>query len=140
MAGEAKALAMRLRDFTKRYPTPKLVLHPGRMFDLAAPAQDLDALALLVEDRAAAFKDAGGPTPRLRAFKVLSEGLIRAYRRATEQKGTGHSAREGRLLDLVEAVLATALKLARDETGKPFETPASTHALGEQLHEIARHL
>jgi hypothetical protein len=139
MAGEAKALAMRLRDFTKRYPTPKLVLHPGRLFDLDAPAQDLDALASLVEDSAAAFKDTGGPTPRLRAFKVLAEGLVRAYRRATKQSGTGRSAREGRLLDLVEAVLPVVRKIAKDVTGKPLQLPSSNN-LGEQLHEIASRL
>jgi hypothetical protein len=74
--------------------------------------------------------------PRLLAFKSLAAGLIRAYHRATGQKGTGHAAREGRLLDLVEAVLPTACMIAEDLTGKQLETPSHNN-LGEQLNEIA---
>jgi hypothetical protein len=131
---DARVLAKRLRNFNDRYPTPTLVLHPGRMFDLAAPAKDLDALASLLDDAAAFCKDRGG-LPRLQAFQALAEGLISAYRHSTEQRGTGRSAREGRLLDLVEAVLPTASKLA----GRALKAPAK-NSLGDYLHRIAMRL
>jgi hypothetical protein len=134
-ARDARALAKQLRNFNKRYFSPNLVLHPGRLFDLASPSQDLDTLASLVEDAAAACKDTGGRRG-LRAFQVLAEGLISAYRHGTQQRGTGRSAREGRLLELVEAVLPTARKLAQDVTGRPLKAPAE-NSLGDYLHRIA---
>jgi hypothetical protein len=80
--------------------------------------------------------DRGGP-PRLRAFAALAEGLVHAYRNATGEAGTGRSAREGRLLDLYEAVLPTADKLAKTITGKPLEV---SKAPGEYLHRAAERL
>jgi hypothetical protein len=109
---------------------------PRRVFDPAAMAQDFDAVALFTDAAAAACKDEGGQPP-MRAFKVLAAGLIRAYRRATAQKGTGHGSREGRLLDLVETVLPTARAIAKRVTGKPLRTPSEKN-LGEQLNEIAK--
>jgi hypothetical protein len=80
--------------------------------------------------------DRGGPS-RLRAFATLAEGLVRAYRNATGEAGTGRSAREGRLLDLYEAVLPTADKLAKTITGKPLEISKEP---GEYLHRTAERL
>jgi hypothetical protein len=48
-AKEARDLAQRLRDFTRKYRHGTLVLTPGRLFDLAVPAQDLDKLATFLE-------------------------------------------------------------------------------------------
>jgi hypothetical protein len=140
-------LAERLRDYTSKYVVghPTLVLSslglnpfPGRVFDPAAMAQEFDRVASLTEDLAAACKDKGGPPP-MRVFKVLAEGLIRAYRQATGERGTGHGSRAGHLLDLVEAVLPTVREIANQATGQPLRTPSEDN-LGEQLHEIARQL
>ena len=134
-ADEARDLAERLRDFTRKYRHGKLVLTPGRLSDLAPPAQDLEALASFLEEVIGDLTDRGGPPPRLRAFKALAAGLIRAYRRATGKRGTGHGSQEGRLRDLVEAVLPTASAIAKQVTGKPLRTPSEKN-LGEQLDEI----
>jgi hypothetical protein len=137
-ADEARDLAERLRAFNNKYVVGQvtLVFRTGRVFNPAAPAEDFDARALLLEEIVGDLRDAAGPQPRLRAFKALATELIRAYSRATGRKGTGVGAREGSLLDLVEAVLAAACKVAEDLTGQPLQTP-SPNNLGEQLHEIA---
>jgi hypothetical protein len=146
-ARDERDLAERLRDYTSKYVVghPTLVLpslgsepFPGRVFDPAAMAQDFDTVASLTEDAAAACKDKGGPPPML-VFKVLAKGLIRAYRRATGRKGTGHGSREGRLLDLVEAVLPTVREIGKQVTRKPLRTPTAKN-LSEQLNEIAGQL
>jgi hypothetical protein len=144
-AREERDLAKRLRGYTSKYvvghPTlilPSLGLEPlpGRVFDPTAMAQDLDRVASLTEDAAAACKDKGGPPP-MRAFTVLAEGLIHTYRRATKLRGTGRSAREGKLLDLVEAVLPIARRIAMDVTGKPLAVPRD---VGDYLHRVAGRL
>jgi hypothetical protein len=146
-ASAERNLAERLRDYASKYVVghPTLVLPspgseplPGRVFDPAAMAGDFARVASLSEDAAAACKDTGGPPP-MRAFKVLAEGLIRAYRRATGRKGTGHGSRLGRLLDLVEAVLPTARKIAKQVTARPLRAPTEKN-LSERLNEIAGHL
>jgi hypothetical protein len=146
-AHDERDLAKRLRDYTSKYVVghQKLLLSslgsapfPLRMFDPAAIAQDFERVASLTEDAAAACKDPGGAPPML-VFKVLAEGLIRAYRRATGRKGTGHGSREGRLFDLVEDVMPTVSEIAKQETGKPLRTPTAKN-LSERLHEIAAQL
>jgi hypothetical protein len=138
-ADEARDLAQRLRAYRSKYVARQvtLVLRTGRVFDPAASAEDFEARASFLEEIVADLKDTGGKPPRLRAFKALATGLIRAYHRATGQKGTGHSAREGGLLDLVEAVRPTVGRIAENLTGKSLQTP-SPNNLGEQLHEIAK--
>lgn len=140
-AKEARDLAKQLRAYNSKYVVGQvtLVLPTGRVFNPGAPAEDFDERASFLEKIAGDLRDAGGPPPKLRAFKALAEGLIRAYRRATGQKGTGQAARDGRLLDLVEAVLRTACEIAQMRTGKRFETP-SPNNLGEQVNEIAEGL
>jgi hypothetical protein len=135
-AEEARALAKRLREFTSKYSHPTIVLRTFRQFDLLVPAEDLDELASFLEKLVGELKDKGGQLPKLQAFKVLAEGLIRAYGRATKQRGRGRSAREGKLLDFVEAVLPAAREIAKDVTGKPLQVPLGNN-LGEQLNEIA---
>lgn len=150
--GEARALARQLRDFSKRHLFPTMVFHIGRVFDpiapaqdlealpslnLVAPAQDFEALASLMEQNADACKDKGG-SPKMQAFEALATGLIQAYRRATNRRGTGRSARDGDLFDLVEAVLATARKLAKHTTAKSFRAPGSEKGLGDYLHRLCR--
>jgi hypothetical protein len=146
-AHDERDLAKRLRDYTSKYVVghQKLVLpslgsapFPCRMFDPAAIAQDFDRVASLIEDAAAACKDKGGQPP-MRAFKVLADGLIRAYRRATGRKGTGHGSREGSLLDLVVAVLPTVREIGEQLTRKPLRTPTANN-LSEHLNEIAGQL
>ena len=74
----------------------------------------------------------------MRAFTVLAVGLILAYRGATKLRGTGRGAREGKLLDLVEAVRPTARrKIAMNVTGKPLAVPRDE---GDYLHRVASRL
>jgi hypothetical protein len=82
--------------------------------------------------------DRGGRQP-MTAFRLLADGLVRAYSRATKRKGTGGNVREGRsrLRALVEAVLPTARKIAKDVTGKSLKAPARG-GLGYRLDEIAK--
>jgi hypothetical protein len=142
-AREARALAQRLRAFASKYVTghATLILRLGQVFDPGALAEDFDALASLREDQAAACKDSGGPTRKMRAFTALAEGLTRAYSRATGRKGTGGNVREGdsRLRKLVEAVLPEARKITEAMTGKPLTVPRSG-GLGDHLDEIAKRL
>jgi hypothetical protein len=72
------------------------------------------------------------------AFNALTEGLVIAYRHATERLGVGYSAREGKLRAFVESVLKVAVEIAKTVTHKSFETPADLRALGEQVNRIAR--
>ena len=141
-------LEQRLRDFSSKYKGPTLVVvgrgGSGRELDLAAPAvEDLDELASLLKEAAAACKDRGGPTRNMEAFDVLAEGLIGAYHRATGRKGTGGNVREAgrrsRERELVEDVLLTANELAIAVTGKPLKAPAIGF-LGDRLEEIAKRL
>jgi hypothetical protein len=108
------------------------------MHDPHATACELDGLAQMARRYADECKsaDRGGPST-MRAFKVLAVGLIHAYRGATKKRGTGRSAREGKLLDLVEAVLPTARTIAMNVTGKPLAAPGD---VGDYLHRVASRL
>jgi hypothetical protein len=137
-----KALAQKVRDFNSKYvPGQPTLVISGRVFDLSTPAHDLCDRALLLEELAAACKDKGGPPPKTAAFDALATGLLRAYSNATQRKGTGGNVREGRsrLRDLVDAVLPTARKIAKDVTGQSLKAPASG-ALGDHLNNIAQRL
>ena len=136
----ARSLAQLLRDFTRKYRHGNLVVRPGRLFDLASPAQDLDALASHLDEIAGDLKDKGGPTPRFRAFKVLATGLMRAKSGARKRAKGGttrkRAARDGRLLKLVDAVVPTAIEIAKETTGKPLATPSHSN-VGDHLRERA---
>jgi hypothetical protein len=97
------------------------------------------SLAAAAKRYAEAFKDKGSRPKKFVAFDELAAGLVCAYRRATGNSGAGRSARDGPLLDLVQAVLREARKIANSMTGKPLTAPAD-HALGEHLYSIARRL
>ena len=99
-------------------------------------AEDFEARASFLEEIVGDVRDAGG-APSMLAFKALAEGVIRAYKHATGETGIGRSAREGRLLDLLEAVLPTAEKLAKSTTGKPLRKPKDP---GQYLHRTAERL
>jgi hypothetical protein len=118
---------------------PPMQHDPGfRIHSPIVMAHDLDRLleaARRLAEKCRSF-DRGGPA-KMEAFEALAKGLICAYRRATGKSGAGRTARQGRLLDLAEAVLPMARKIARAVTGKPIRAPADD-ALGEQLHRIAR--
>jgi hypothetical protein len=103
-----------------------------------ATACELDGLAQAARQRADACKSADrGGKPRMRAFEELAAGLVIAYRHATKRRGSGRSARAGKLRDFVEAVLPTACRIAKKVTGKPLASPSD---VGEYLHLIARRL
>jgi hypothetical protein len=148
---KGRALAAELRDFSKKHSFPSMVFHIGRIFDpiaaaqdlealpslnLIAPAQDFEALASMTKQIAEACKDKGGS--KMQAFETLAIALIQAYRRATNRRGTGRSARDGDLLDLAEAVLPVAHNLAKHITGKSFRAPAVERGLGDYLHRLCR--
>jgi hypothetical protein len=102
-----------------------------------ATALELDGLAKAARQHADECKhaDRGGKTA-MRAFRTLAWGLVTAYRRATGHTGVGRSARDGPLLDLCEAVLPHARKLAKAITDQALETPSN--GLGDYLHKVAR--
>jgi hypothetical protein len=104
---------------------------------LGLDEHQLEHFAQAARDLAEQWKRADLGPPSMLDFQVLAEGLIRAYRGATNQRGTGHGAREGRLLNLVKAVLPTALDLAERVTGEPLKIPSGKN-LGDYVHDIAR--
>lgn len=114
-----------------QYDPPFSLMHDPR-----ATAFELDGLANAARRHADECKlaDPGGQ-PRMRAFEALAEGLVSAYQRGARRTGVGRSAREGKLLDLAEAVLPTACELAKAVTGKPLQVSKD---LGDYLHKIAR--
>jgi hypothetical protein len=127
-----------LRDFNNKYRFPPLLwLQDGspRRFDLVSPVQGLEVLLSLVKPAADALDRGGKPT--MVVFQTLAKGLIRAYRHATGELGTGKPALEGGLHDLVEAVLPTASKHVRSLTGEPLEVPKD---LGQYLNRTAKRL
>jgi hypothetical protein len=140
LANAATAAAQKMRsvdDILKRLPP----MHHDPAFKLMhgplSTAYEIEGLAEAASRHADECKaaDQGGP-PRMRAFEALAEGLIRAYQRGTGRTGVGRSAREGQLLDLVEAVLPRACKLAEAVTSEALTAPTSD-GLGEYLHRIA---
>ena len=137
-ADEARDLAAQLRAYHSKYVAGQvtLVLHIGRVFDPAGPAEDFEARALFLEEIVGDLRDAGGPPPML-AFKALAEGLVRAYKHATGETGIGHSAREGSLHDLLDAVLPTAERLAKSITGNPLRKSKDP---GQYLYRAAERL
>jgi hypothetical protein len=68
----------------------------------------------------------------------LADGLIQAYQHATKKTGKGCGAREGPLLALIEAVLPTARRLGKLNTGKPLQV-LTEDGLGEYLHQRVGH-
>jgi hypothetical protein len=139
-AERATAAAKKLRNLqTTLNRLPPMQHDPGfRIHSPIAMAHDLDVLAEAARRQADKCKrmDRGGPTP-MRSFEALADNLVHTYRRATGLSGAGHGARQGHLLDLVEAVLPTASEIAERVTGKPMMAPAD-EALGEHLHRIAQ--
>jgi hypothetical protein len=136
---DAELLIKGLRNFNNKYRFPPLLRFQDgshRRFDLVSPAQDLEVLLSLIKPAAETCVDRGGAPPML-AFKALAEGLVRAYKHATGETGIGRSAREGRLLDLLDAVLPTAEKLAKSITGRPLRKPKDP---GQYLHRAAERL
>jgi hypothetical protein len=138
-------LAAQLRDFNSKYHFPTTVLVYSnyrfhRTFDLVSPAEDLDTLALHLEESAEVIKDAGGPTPYL-AFRALAKGLAAVFRSAT-----GHSVGitwnnydnlyEGRFFRLVEDLLPAARKMAQLKTGQPLLEPKTSNARGKYIQRL----
>lgn len=141
VAKAATATSKRLRnleEILKRLPPMQHDPAFRLIHDPHATAFELDGLAEAARRHADECKsaDSGGPS-RMRAFTVLAVGLILAYRGATKLRGTGRGAREGKLLDLVEAVRPTARRIAMNVTGKPLAVPRDE---GDYLHRVASRL
>jgi hypothetical protein len=141
LAKGATAASTNLRkveDILKRLPPMQHDPAFRLIHDPWATAFELDGLAKAARQHADECKsaDRGGPS-RMRAFGALAERLVRAYKGATGETGIGRSAREGRLLELVEEVLPTALKLSIAVTVDPLEVPDD---LGEYLNRTAERL
>jgi hypothetical protein len=100
-----------------------------------------DAMSL-TDIFAKAFVDKGG-APEMLAFRVLVEGLAKAF-----EVGTGRKAKVswnvakdkdqwgGKFMELVEALLPLAKQLAGTE--RPLRVPKNRDALGQYLHELTR--
>ncbi len=137
-ATAAKEALCVLEDTLKRLPP----MQHDPAFRLAhdpwATAFELDGLAKAACRHANECKsaDRGGQLP-MRAFGELVVGLVRAYKGATGEIGTGRTAREGRLLDFLEAVLPIACNIAKSITGKPLKVSKYP---GEFLHRTAERL
>jgi hypothetical protein len=151
VAHEAEAAANRLRSLQAALDDLPLALFShdpsfrvpslkSLEADLAGRPPNIEGLVAVARRHADAFKqvDKGGRS-KMTAFEALAEGLIHAYRNATGQTGKGDAAREGKLRNLVEAVLPTARDLAKDATGEPLQAPEE-EGLGEYLHRTARRL
>lgn len=137
----ATAAIAKLRDvenILKRLPPMQRDPAFRLIHDPWATAFELDGLAKAARRHAEECKslDRGGK-PRMRAFEQLVAGLVIAYRHATKRRGTGRSARAGKLLDLVEAVLPAANKIAENATGNALTVSRDT---GDYVHRIARRL
>jgi hypothetical protein len=144
IAREAQAIAKRLHALEADFdglPWPLFQHDPifsKLAVDLVGESPGWETIAAAARRDAEAFKQADkGGKRKMAAFEVLAQALLIAYRQATGQTGVGRSARQGRLLSLVEAVLPIVSRIAREVTGRPLDAPA-TDSLGEALHRTAR--
>ena len=142
LAKAAKAAAQRLRkveDILTRLPPMQHDPAFRLAHDPHSTAFELDGLTEASRRHAEECKlaDRGGPS-KMRAFAALADGLIQAYQHATKKTGKGRGAREGPLLDLIQAVLPTARHLGKLNTGKLLQVPTED-GLGEYLHKRVGH-
>jgi hypothetical protein len=94
----------------------------------------LEALTEAMRLQANDSTSTGGRPSPMQPFKLLTNGLVHAYKRSTENSGVGYGARKGKLLAFVETVLPVTRKIAEAVTGRPLVTSKS---VGEYLHRVA---
>jgi hypothetical protein len=156
LANAATAAAEKFREvqtILDRLPPP--MLHdpapphdPDPAFRLAHPPWsvifELEGLAAAAHRHAESWVDRGGPSP-MRAFAALVRGHAGPGLEQAFQQATGNPARvawdahrdryEGKFLDFVEILLATAREIAEAVTGRPLPEPKTPMARGKFLHD-----
>jgi hypothetical protein len=128
-----KAAVEKLRDaFTPIFPPS---YHEFQVWEDLKPFElKLEALTEAMRLEANDSKSTGGRPSPMQPFISLTNGLVHAYQRSTENTGVGYGARKGKPLAFVEKVLLVTREIAEAVTKRPLVTSES---IGDYLHRVA---